>query len=237
MEQLPRNDIRIVDEFDFEAFWQLHGRKVLIGVVAVAVVGAAAYIFQGKAASDAERASAAVSQATDATALENVLRAYPRTEAAAQALLKLAEQQYQAGKYADAASTYKRFVSEYPQHEFVQSALLGAASATEAAGDVAEAKSQYDRLAQTYAAGYAALPARIGSGRCAEALGQIKEARQTYEELLPAVQQTQWQPEVYLRWLALSRDAVPASPSTNSTPELPLTIPQAPVATPSGSTP
>ncbi len=166
--------------------------------------------------------------------MESVVREYPGTEAAAQALLKVGEQQYINAKYADAASTYKRFVEQFPRHGFIQSALLGLASAQEATGEFAQAKGQYDQLAQTYASGYAAIPARIGSARCAEALGQIKEARQAYEELLPMVQQTQWQPEVYLRWLALSRDAKPMDPQTSSGAGVPLTIPQPAVAGGSG---
>ena len=205
MEQLPKTDVRIVDEFNFELLWRQHGSKVVTGMVVVGAFGLAAILWQKQAADRADTAVAVVAEATDVASLERVAREFAGKLPAAQALLRMGDLQFHSGRYADAANTYKRFLDDYPQHPFADSAALGLAASQESLGDLTSAKLQFQQLAAAKSAGYAMIAARIGAARCMEGLGQTNEARQAYEELLPAVQGTAWQTEAYLRWVTLAR--------------------------------
>jgi len=232
MEQLPKTDVRVVDQFNFEQLWAKYGSRVLTGATVVVVVFLAIVLWQRQSSEKQEAASVTVAESSDAASLENVAREFPGKEVGAQSLLRLGDIQFNSGKYSDAAGTYVRFLSEYPHHEFADAAALGQAASTESAGDLATARSLYEQLASTKPSGFLAIAARVGAARCMQGLGQTNEARQAYEELLPAVQGTTWQAEVYLRWVELSRSisstqtrpttnqvsAAPASPSTKIQP-------------------
>lgn len=231
MEQISGKDFRVTDEFDPAAFWQHHGSKIAWAGLALLGIGVAVFIWQRRVTQEMERAAASLAEARDIASLENVVRQYPGKEVAVQALLRLAAQHFQAGRYAEAGAAYQQLVDQFPQHPLVESALLGLAGAQEAQGNFADAKSKYARLITTYPNGYARVAAKLGEARCTESLGQLKEARQLYEEVLAQAQGTPWQPEAYLRYVVLGRELPPEPVSQAATPEPPAaaTVPlQAP---------
>lgn len=230
MEQLPKTDVRVVDQFNFEQLWAQYGSRVLTGATVVVVVFLVIVLWQRQTNEKQEAASVTVAESTDPASLDSVAREFSGKDVGAQALLRLGDVQFNSGRYSDAAATYSRFLSEYPHHEFVDAAALGQAASAESSGDLATAKSLYQQFASTKPSGFLAIAARVGAARCMQGLSQTNEARQAYEELLPAVQGTTWQAEVYLRWVELSRSISSAKmqPTTNQVSAAPV-APTSPV--------
>lgn len=201
-----QDDLRITDQFDFEIFWANHGKHVTAGVTVIALVIIAAFYWQHQANLQVEQAAESLSRARDAASLEQIVRDFPKSPTAPEALLRLADLYYRNGKYAEAASTYERITRDYPAHPLADSAKLSMGAVLEVQGNLDGARTQYLRIVNTSPNSYVANAARMGLARCLEAQGQEKEARQAYEELLAAGRNSPWFGQAYLRWVVLSRD-------------------------------
>ena len=213
------------ENFEPEVFWQEHGRKITWAIVGLVAIGLIAYVYQSQAQQRLETATARLASAKDAATLEQLIRDYPRQDVTAKALLRLADLHYHDTnhtKYAEAQAAYQQFLAAFPNHAFANSAHLGLAAVLEAQAKYEDARNAYGQLVTIGGQSYTVIAARIGTARCTELMGQKKEARQLYEELLPLVQNSPWQNEVYLRWAVLARDvpkepAVPAPAAASGT--------------------
>jgi TolA-binding protein len=223
--ETTKQDLEFLQRFEPDVFWEQHGKKVLIGLGALILIGLAAFYRQRQSAEQQEAASAELARATDPAALERIAQSYRGKPLAAQALLRMAEQQAEKGQYKAAEATFQRFLQEFPRHEMVASAKLGLAAMQEAQGNFEAAKSQYQQLAASSPTGYAAVPARLGVARCADALGQVKEAQQAYEELRPMIQGSPWETEVYIRSMVLGRSQTASPTNAPAEQSLPVQLP------------
>ena len=206
MAQHVDSDLRITDQFDFEAFWAEYGKKITIGtVVVLAIVGFVLYR-QYESGAQAEQAAAMLANARDTAALEQIIREFPNSSTAAEAMSRLADAYYRSGRYPEAASTYERISREFPSHLLAQSAKLGLASALEAQGNLDGAKTQYLQIINSGQNSYVVNAAKMGLARCLQISGQNKEARQLYEEILALGQNSPWFSQAYLQYVVLTRD-------------------------------
>jgi predicted negative regulator of RcsB-dependent stress response len=215
-----------LENFEPDVFWKEHGRQITWGIAIALFLGLVAYLYQLQTAQKAEAAATRLAEAQTPDDLEKIIKANFSPEISAQALLRLADLQFQQGKYAQADSTYKQFLSAYPQHTLADAARLGLASVLEAEGKYNEARQEYNTLAGKRQS-FTSLSARIGYARCTELLGDTKEARKLYEELMPVVQNTAWQNVVYMRWMVLGRNLpkeVPVPASALPTGIVPLSV-------------
>ncbi|HUJ11924.1 MAG TPA: tetratricopeptide repeat protein [Verrucomicrobiae bacterium] len=227
MAKEAQSDLRIIDEFDFEAFWAQHGKKIVIGILAVVAFGGVLLFRENQANQRLEQASASLAAARDPAALEAVARDFAGTSAALEALSRLADEQFRAGQYAEATATFNRILKEFSSQPLAESARLGLAAVQEGQGNYEAAKESYALIVESNPTGFTATAAKMGMARCSEALGQAKEARQLYEEVLVNTQGSLWRQEAYLRWTVLGRE-VPPSPATGT---------EAPSANPAASLP
>lgn len=211
----PGRDPRISEEVDWELLWLQHGKKIITGVVAVAVVVFAVVMWRRHAAEQAVAAAARLAAARDVGALEQIIADYPRQEVAAQALLKLADRLYHTGQHEQAAQKYRLFLEQFSAHPLAGAARLGLAAAAEARGDWQQALQEYQTIREGAGAEFAKLPAILGMARCLEAMGNVSEARQRYEEAVAIGQGTPAQMSAYVRWLVLSRQ-LPAAVAEGS---------------------
>lgn len=217
MAETPKQDVEFLQQFEPDVFWQQHGKKILIAVGAVVLIGLAVFYRQKLATEQEEAVAAEVSQTRDPAALQRIAQDYRGKPIGAQALLSLANVQIQSGQDKAAVDTFEQFLKEFPNHAMAESAHLGLAATQEAMGNFEAAKERYLQVASTFPNGYTAIAARLGAARCAEALGQTKEALQTYEELRPMVPGTPWETEVSIRSLVLGR-TVSSADVTNPPP-------------------
>jgi tetratricopeptide (TPR) repeat protein len=203
------DDLRITDEFDFEIFWEKHGKQITGAVIVIAVLGLILLYWQHQTTSRAEEAENSLAHATDSAALQAVARNYPKSPAAPEALARLADLFYRNGRYPEAAGTYEMLMRDYPNHPLGLSSKLGLAAALEGQGNFEGAKTQYQQIISTEPGSYVADAAKMGLARCLEIQGQKKEALQLYEELLAGGQNSPWFEQAYLRMVVLNRDMPP----------------------------
>ena len=230
MAQGAQDDLRIIDQFDFEVFWAKYGTRITIAVVAVLVVGFVVFYRQHQSNLRAEQAAESLARATDVASLERVIGGFPGSQSAVEALSKLADLYYRNGRYADAANTYQRIEREFSGHPLAESAKLGVATVLEAQGNWDGAKAEYSQILSANPNSYVANAAKLGLARCSEIQGQKKEAAQYYEEVAASAQNSPWFQQAYLRLLVLNRDVTPekpdqplaqtSTPSSNGLPQL-----------------
>lgn len=172
------------------AYYQRHRGQVLLGVslLLAATLGWLIHssVRENRFQEAAQALNAALAEPEPRAALENVAARWPRTDTAAQAMLALAQREYERNDYTAAATAYRRLLSEMPQHFFAASAQLGVAASLEAAGDLRAALAAYEELLTRYPLSHHEPEARMGMGRCHELLGNWEEARKRYEEVLHA---------------------------------------------------
>ncbi|MCX7824107.1 MAG: tetratricopeptide repeat protein, partial [Verrucomicrobiae bacterium] len=178
-EELPL-DLQLLE------FWDKN-KKVVIGVAcALAVLAAIGWAVFSWWESRRAEMGLALAQAKDAKDFAAVADRYRGEEVGAYALLLLADQQYQDGKYAEAEKTYQRFIEEYPKSPFLGSAFYGKGAARESQGDYQGAINVYNMVVNQTAGDIHALDARLGIARCEEARKNWLKARQAYEEVIAA---------------------------------------------------
>jgi tetratricopeptide (TPR) repeat protein len=217
MAQDIHNDLRITDQFDLEAFWAEYGKKITIGTAVVIAVVSILLYRQYQSGAQAEQAAYMLANARDTASLEQVIRDYPGSTTAAEAMSRLADTYYRTGKYPEAASTYERIEREFPSNVLAESAKLGLATVLEAQGNIESAKAQYTQIINSGQSSYVATAGKIGLARCLQLGGQNKEARQLYEEILALGQNSPWFTQAYLQLVVLTRDLPPEKPSDSTT--------------------
>lgn len=204
MSDINKTAVEFMEQFEPDLFWQKHGRKILWGVVAALAIGVIVVQMQRQSAEREEEAATRLAQATDPVMLQQLTREFKGKEIGAQACLRLANLESQAGRLPETMAAYQEFLTVYPHHPLAGAAQLGQAASLEAAGKLEDAKMQYIQIASRPNS-YTVVAAKLGAARCAEALGQTKEAVQLYEELVPAVAGTQWAAPVAIRLDVLAR--------------------------------
>lgn len=217
MAETTKQDVEFLGQFEPDVFWQQHGKKIIAAIACVVLIGVVMFYRQRLTAEQEELAATKLAQANDAATLRQLAAEYRGKELAAQALLRLAGAESQAGHPKETGEAYQQFLAEFPHHSLADSAQFGLAALQESQGSFELAKSQYQQLASTRPDSYTAIPARLGAARCAEELGQLKEARQLYEELRPVIRGSPWETEVTLRYMVLNRLPGTSANSTNST--------------------
>lgn len=211
MADTPNQDVQFLQNFEPDVFWQQHGRKILWAVGALALIGIVAVYQQRQAAEREEDAAARLAQAADPGALSAVAQEFSGKPIGAQALVRMGELHYQAGRLNEAGAAYQEVVNRYPGNPLADVARLSLVAIVESQGNFEAAKTQYFQLANQPTS-YLAVAAKIGMARCAEALGQTKEAQQLYEDLAPAVRGTSWEATVFVRRAICTRTVGPLPP-------------------------
>lgn len=220
MADVNKTSVEFLEQFEPDLFWQAHSRKILWGLVGALAVVVVVVQMQRQAAEREEAATVRLNQVTEPLALQQLAREYKGKAIGAQAYLRLANLQSQAGRFPEALAAYQEFLTVYPHHSLASAAQLGQAASLEMVGKLEDAKMQYAQLA-TRPNSYTVLAAKLGAARCAENLGQTKEAVQLYEELMPVVAGTQWALPVAIRLDVLARSQETAAISTGPVSVLP----------------
>jgi TolA-binding protein len=216
------NDLRITDQFDLETFWADYGKKITIGAGAIIAIVAVLLYRQYQSSTQAEQAASMLANARDTGSLEQIIRDYPGSSTAAEAMSRLADAYYRSGKYPEAASTYERITREFPSSVLAQSAKLALATILEVQGNIEGAKTQYLQIINSGPNSYVTTAAKMGLARCLQVGGQDKEARQLYEEVLALGQNSPWFTQAYLQWVVLNRDVPPEKPNDSAVPSTSL---------------
>ncbi len=127
--------------------------------------------------------SADGSTGTTADAYLKVASTYPKSAAAAQALLQAGGILFAEGKYPEAKAQFERFRREHASSPFLGQALLGIASCLNAQGQSREAMTAYKELIERRPGDSTLSHARFALARLHEAQNEPEKARNLYEEV------------------------------------------------------
>lgn len=154
---LPTDDSVVVpDEIDAALFWHTNKKKILLGVLAVLVIGGGSLAWYVSATMKEKAATAALANASDAAGYEAVIKDFRGTMPAADALLLLAEANRAAGKMEESTAAFQDFLKTYPKHPLAGGALFGVGQNQDALGDATAAVATYQQVCEKYPQSYAA---------------------------------------------------------------------------------
>jgi TolA-binding protein len=177
------------------AWLAVNKKKVLIGVIGLAVLTSALSIYRWSRAQAEVAASAALlgiekpagrgeeAKGPDAQAYLQVATAHTGTSAGAQALLLGAEELFKEGKYAEAKGQFESFLRDYHENPFAPTAALGLAASLDSQDKTNEALAAYQDVVARYQNSAVAGQAKLALARLYEAKNEPAQAMKIYEEL------------------------------------------------------
>jgi hypothetical protein len=134
-------------EEQFHVFWQKNGTRVLAFCGAVALGIVAVYGYQAYQAGVDQGIGEKYAAAETTSQLQAFITANPNHQLAGVAQLRIADESYSAGKYAEAIAAYDRAIGMLPAGPFGARARLGAAMARISGGRTAEGEEALKKIA------------------------------------------------------------------------------------------
>ncbi len=201
-------------------FVEAHRTAIIAGAIALVVIlgAAGAYswyrIRQGQLArialANAEQSLPVGAPGTPVNSdeamkrLATLAKDYPGTDSAEEALIRLANLQYEAGKMDEARTTYGDYLKSYPGGRFLLMAAIGKAYVDESKGDYqagAETLSHaLDRAKNSPLAG----EAYTDLARLYEEMKKPQDALRVYNQIIELYGQTYWAQQAQQRLASLS---------------------------------
>ena len=173
---------------------EAHKKQLLIGFIAVVVVGlgiAIYFVHQGQVQDDANNALSKLLVRTSPTAPEptpeafmKIANDYPNTDAGKRALLLAASELFTEGKYDEARGYFQRFLQEHADSPFAGQAALGIASSMEAQGKNEDAINAYRNAADRYQLPNVEPQAKMALARLYQSQGKLSETRDQLEQIV-----------------------------------------------------
>ncbi|MEY2906026.1 MAG: hypothetical protein RLZZ408_497 [Verrucomicrobiota bacterium] len=179
----PEADQEIAPPSTLELLWINHRGALLSGIVGLTIL---AVILLGVLAVNRSARIASenlLSGANSEAAWNEVISKYPRTPAAADAMLLLAASLRDAGKIEESDSLYSRFTEAYPSSPLAVSGLIGRASNARVAGKPADALNSYQQAAAAYPQSYGAPFSIFSQARLLAQQGRMEDARRVIQSL------------------------------------------------------
>lgn len=209
-----------------DQFLDAHTKKLVIGVILIALGVIAYVVYDGLAEAEAQKAGAALLQAEKASDYQDVIKQWPESNAAASARLLLADLQW-ADSQPESIETLENFISQHPGHPSIATAKVSLGLRLLEQGKTADAITTLTEVAESDSATYIAPLACIALGDIAKAAGETGDAQAWYEKAQedPSEQGNAFKDNAAAR-LAL----VNAKPPVKIKPALP--VPPAPSPTP-----
>ena len=148
----------------WELFWAKN-KSAILGAVALLVVGGIAlgawFIYSSLRSTAAQKLLA---NATGIEGYETVVNQYPGSMPAADALLRLAAAQREAGDIEKSTAAFQKFLEKFPDHPLAGGALLGVGQNQDATGNSDAAVVTYQQVVTQYPKSYAAPFAAYSEG-------------------------------------------------------------------------
>jgi len=148
----------------WELFWEKN-KSAILGAIALLVVGGIAlgawFIYSSLRSTAAQKLLAS---ATGIEEYEAVVTQYPGSMPAADALLRLAAAQREAGDLEQSTAAFQKFLKKFPDHPLAGGALLGVAQNQDATGNSDAALTTYQQVVTQYPKSYAAPFAAYSEG-------------------------------------------------------------------------
>jgi TolA-binding protein len=168
----------------WELFWEKNKTAILGGIVLVVVAAIAAVSWVLYFNAQRLAAQKLLSEASDIAAFQAVVEKYPKSPAAADALLRIAAAEREAGDTAKSTAAFQKFLDLFPDHSLAGGALLGIGQNQEASGDADSAIATYQQVVTGYPQSYAAPFAAYSEAEILLRRFQRDEARRSYNMIV-----------------------------------------------------
>jgi predicted negative regulator of RcsB-dependent stress response len=199
-----------IDELEaFKDWWDAHGNKVTIVLIAVLALVVGFQQFTRWREKSAERAMSAFDQARTPEALEELIAAGKSAAVTPLARLRLAGVYFAEGKYDLSQSVYDAFLKSNGKHPLADVAKVGLAHCLEAQGKVADAAAAFGAFADARAESFLAPTARLGQGRSLILAGSHDEGKRILDLFIAEKAGTAWAAQADEIVQAIGRIAVP----------------------------
>ena len=165
---------------EWDLFWE-RNKFLILGVIAAIIVGGIA-VAAWFAYSSTQNA-AAQNLLANAKGIEDfraVAEKFPRTMPAADALMRIAAAERDAGSMDKSTAAFREFLDRFPTHELAGGALLGIAQNQDAAGDTQSAMATCQQVVTQFPKSYAAPIAAYTEAEILLRGFQIEEARRGF---------------------------------------------------------
>jgi tetratricopeptide (TPR) repeat protein len=179
----PEADQEIAPPSTLELLWINHRGALLGGIIGLTILTLIALGVLAVNRSARIASENLLSGATNDAAWNEVISKYPRTPAAADAMLLLAASLRDAGKIEESDSLYSRFTETYPSSPLAVSGLIGRASNARVAGKPGDALNSYQQAAAAYPQSYGAPFAIFSQARLLAQQGRMEDARRVIQSL------------------------------------------------------
>lgn len=138
-------------------------------------------------------------------ALQEVVKEFPRTHSAEEALLALGNVQYGAGKMDEALASFSQYLTAFPRGAFTLMAGLGKAYAQEAKGDLQGAVQTLSHVLERGKDDPLAGEAYMTLARVYEEMTKPDDAMRVYGQVVEKYTQTRWAQYALQRMSALRK--------------------------------
>lgn len=179
----PEADLELAPPSSLELLWTNNRGAILgaiVGLTVLVLIILSILVVNRSARLASENL---LSGATDETSWNEVISKYPRTPAAADAMLLVAASLRDAGKIDESDALYSRFAETYPSSPLAVSGLLGRASNARVAGKAADALNSYQQAAAAFPQSYGAPFALFSQARILAQQGKMEDARRVIQSL------------------------------------------------------
>lgn len=161
----------------FETFLDKNQKLLIVLGVVIALAMAVWVVMEGVREGAYLSAGNALSQADDATALQDVVANHPDTPSAASAAVLLSDSQWDQGQQDDAITTLRNEISAHPEHPATSAAYARLAARLASQGKTDEAKAAFQDLLDRPQAAYYAPYALVSLGQIAKSEGDLDKAK------------------------------------------------------------
>lgn len=220
--------------FDPLEFWILHKSKILL-LTGLFLVGLVAFGISEWSRHKTQRESQQLlAGAKGADDYRAVVAKYPKSMAAASALLLLADDLRSAGKFDDSSAQLRTFIANFPKHPLVSGAWTSLAGNQEAQGKNDEALETYRKVTSSFPTSFSAPIALLGQARLLQGQGKADDARRIYEQVIQQYQGTAFGQEAVAENQKLTKPAPAPGPAA---PAAKAEAPKAEAPAPKAATP
>lgn len=183
------------EEFDPLVFWIKHRSQILMYTTMLIVALALYFTYWAIQKSTREHSEQALAGAKTAEDYKKVADEYPKSAAAANALLLMADKLRADGKLDESTTALKSFIERFPKHNLISGAYTSLAINQEAQGKLDEALLSYKKVTTNYPTSFSAPAAYIAQGGILEQQGKPEEARHAYETVMTNFAESPFQQE------------------------------------------
>jgi len=170
--------------FDPVVFWMENKSKVITYAVLLLIGLGAFAAYQISVQRSKTAAEALYAQAVKPEDFQQVIKQFPRSLAAGNAQLMLAEALRSEKKYDEALSTLRDFSNQFPNHPLAAAGALSLATTLESQGKTDEAFEAYQQVTVRFGNSYAAPIAMMAQANILTGKGKIDDAKRTYENVI-----------------------------------------------------